>query len=107
MPFLLYSVPILITKLSRAASTTSTVTTCIPFICSILSICVHNRCSSRKLPPVIRMIAASASMSVKSSTRNVHPSPRFAHAHFCVRIKCISAGLSALNPCTNPTREYN
>ena len=50
-----------ITRLSRAASTTSVVATCSRLRVRMRSTCDSSRCRSRKLPPVMRMIAATAS----------------------------------------------
>jgi hypothetical protein len=50
-----------ITRLSRAASTTALVTSYSALTPIIRSIWVRRRVSSRKLPPVIRMIAATVS----------------------------------------------
>lgn len=54
------------TRFSRAASTTSLVTDGRTLISRIRSTCVRSRFSSRKLPPVIRMIEAAAIESIES-----------------------------------------
>jgi hypothetical protein len=51
------------TKLSRAASTTALLTSRSELISRIRSICVSRRFNNRKLPHVIRMIAATVSAS--------------------------------------------
>ena len=70
-------------------------------ICRSRSISLHRRCSSRKFPSVMRIIAAATSVSAKSSGRKVQPNS----AHFCVRMNCISSFESGRNGCTKPTRE--
>jgi len=50
-----------ITKVCRAASTTSRVTCDKALISTGRAICVSSRCNSRKFPPVMRMMAARVS----------------------------------------------
>ena len=78
------------TRLSRAVSTTSAVIVCSWLISRIRSTWANSRCTSRKLPPVIRAIAASASASVKSSGEKVSPSS----AHLWARTKRSSSSPS-------------
>ena len=56
------------TRFSRAASTNSLVTNGRALISRIRSTCVRRRFSSRKLPPVIRMIDAAATVSIIART---------------------------------------
>src|SRR5699024_5246813 len=62
------------TRVDRAASTTSSVMVCSSLIFMMRSIWVNSRSTSRKLPWVTRAIAASAWASVKSSGSRVCPS---------------------------------
>jgi hypothetical protein len=95
-----YAVPI--TKLSRAASTTSRVTVCSALISRRRAICVRSRWSNRKLPPVTRIIAASASLSATPSSGKASPDG----THFCCRSCRTCAALRGRNACTKPTREW-
>src|SRR6266436_6643641 len=60
-----------ITRVSRAASTISRVTCDTALIATRRAICVSKRCKRRKLPPVIRMMAASVVSSARPSSGNV------------------------------------
>jgi hypothetical protein len=62
-----------ITRLSRAASTTAAVTACSRLMPRMRSICESSRRSRRKLPPVMRMMAAIASWSDMSEAGGVRP----------------------------------
>ncbi len=63
-----------ITTLERAVSTTSLVTVRRSVLRRMRSIWVNSRRSSRKVPPIIPMIAASASRSVTSRRLTRRPS---------------------------------
>lgn len=69
-----YSAPM--RRVLRAASMTSLVITLRPLIFKMRSICVKRRCRSRKLPHVMRLTAATAWVSVKSSRSRVSPMRR-------------------------------
>ena len=61
------------TRHSRAASTTSRVTCDSALMSTRRTICVRSRCKSRKFPPVMRMMAANASASLKLCAGSVTP----------------------------------
>src|SRR5215831_18593718 len=65
-----------ITSVLRAASTTSSVMTCSSLIRKIRSICTNNLWSSRKLPLVMRLMAAIACVSVRQLPRIKIPATR-------------------------------
>ena len=89
-----------ITKLSRAASTTALVTFCRPLTSRIRSIYVSSRFSNRKLPPVIRMIAATVSGSDACRGRCTPGG-----VQRCSSSWRISAAHKGRNSWTNPIRE--
>jgi len=74
---------------SRAVSTTSLVIVRSRLISSTRAIWLNSRCTNRKLPPVIRAIAASASASVQSSGEKVSPTS----CHLWARMKRSSSSL--------------
>ena len=78
------------TRFSRAASTTSLVISPSSLIYKMRSIWVKRRWIRRKLPPVMRAIAAIVSVSVKSCGASARPS----RSHVCARMWRISSGES-------------
>src|SRR5262249_21653177 len=64
------------TRLSRAVSTTSCVTRVKALMSTTRAICVSRRWSKRKLPPVIRIMAANTASSVHPSSGKTTPAGR-------------------------------